>query len=81
VTKTTKAKRPASDKAKRPQLDKSTISKDRDVLERNADIGGDGYDSSHKIAVCYNPACPDYRVERIGARPCACRKRAVGSLT
>lgn len=58
-----------------------TVSRDQDVLERNANIGSDGYDSSHRIAVCYNRACPDYRRVRQGSEKCGCVKKSVGSLT
>jgi hypothetical protein len=80
---------PEENKAKRKggALDRAvtarveTVSRDQDVLERNANIGSDGYDSSHRIAVCYNRACPDYRRVRQGSEKCGCVKKSVGSLT
>jgi hypothetical protein len=83
-------RKPEENKAKRKgggALDRAvaarveTVSRDQDVLERNANIGSDGYDSSHRIAVCYNRACPDYRRVRQGSEKCGCVKKSVGSLT
>lgn len=67
-----KAKRAGADKAMRPAEDKLT--NDLATLERDANLEGESRGGDHKITVCYNPACPDYRVERTGDGPCSCKR-------
>lgn len=31
----------------------------------------------HKTVICFNSACPDYKVERTDGSPCACRRTAI----
>lgn len=64
-----KAMKPAEDK-----LTIRTISGDQATLEHNANFEGESRGGDHKITVCYNHACPDYRVERVGDAPCACKR-------
>jgi hypothetical protein len=77
-----KKQRTSEDKAIRARSDKAErLATDQETLERTADIGTDGYDSAHRIRVCYNAACPDYRRERRGSEQCGCQRKTVGSLT
>lgn len=66
--------RPAEDK-----LATSTLSRDQQTLEHNADIGADGVRSDHKTVTCYNAACPDYRRPRTDGSSCSCKKTAIGA--
>lgn len=53
-----------------------TVAGDQATLERNFDPGGSTIDETRR-AVCYNPACPDYRVDRPASKPCGCRRTSV----
>lgn len=60
---------------KKPPEDKAL---DQETLERDFDPKP-AAPSDHRTVVCYNPACPDYRVERRDRRPCGCKKPLVES--
>ena len=67
-------RRPSEDKAMRPSEDK--LARDQATLERDFDPSPVAA-SDHKIVVCYNPACPDYRVERRDGSSCACKRTKI----
>lgn len=73
-------KKPDQDKSigrAETKLDLRSQATDQASLERNADLNENPGDGSHKTSVCYNAGCADYRVERKGDAPCACKRPAV----
>lgn len=73
-------KSPTEDKSVRHAFDKAArLTNDQAQLERDANIDGPSSGGDHKRSQCFNPACPDYRVERVGDGPCSCKRTTASS--
>lgn len=72
-----KSRRAGADKALRIGDVEDKLVRDVATLGRDAGLNENPGDGSHKTTVCYNAACADYRVERHGSTPCACKRTSV----
>lgn len=74
------AKHASSDKARRPDEDKlkiRTVTRDQATLERNATLEENAGADNGRRAICFNSACPDYRVERPASQACGCKRKTI----